>query len=417
MRILIHGINYAPDEIGIPKYTSEMAEWFAASGHEIRVITAPPYYPAWRIPQSYTGFRWRTDTLMGVRVTRCPIYVPAKQTGLRRLFHLLSFAVTSLPPALGIGISWRPDIVIGIAPALASAPIAWLCARLSGGKAWLHIQDFELDASYEMGLLSGGFTRRIAEAIERWILKRFDRVSTISPSMIRRLGRKGVSETAVRELRNWVDLATIKPTTETSPFREEWNIGPDDIMCLYSGNIGKKQGIEIIAGAARQLAAHENIKFVVCGQGAGLREFSKLAGTCSNLALKPLQPQDKLNALLNAADIHLLPQKAGAADIVLPSKLTGMLASGRPIVATASPDTDLAKEIAGAGLVSTPEDPDAFAQALLTLAQDSALRTTMGKVARQRAIENWDQTNILESAENDLTELCARSASGPRGML
>lgn len=401
MRILIHGINYAPDEIGIPKYTTEMAEWFAARGHQVRVVTAPPYYPAWQVPSGYKRLRKWRETLNNVGIVRVPIYVPTNPTGLKRLLHLTSFAITSALPAVLIATFWRPDVVMGIAPALTSAPATWLAARLGGSAAWLHIQDFELDAAFEMGLLRGEKSRGIAETIERWILRRFDRVSTISQKMMEGLERKGVNPKSIRELRNWVDVDAIQPMSEPSSFRAEWKASTDDIICLYSGNIANKQGLEIIIDAADHLAEQKHVRFVVCGQGSGHAAFTAQAQSRHNITMLPLQPFEQLNALLNAADIHMLPQKAGAADLVLPSKLTGMLASGRPVVATAEDGSGLASEVDGCGITTPPEDARAFSNAIQKLAATPALRDTLGKAARTAALARLDVNAILARAESE----------------
>ena len=108
MRILVVGINYAPDLIGVAKYNTELCEALVAFGHEVRVVTAPPYYPEWKIPRTYQGWRYRHETLNGVSITRSPIYVPGKPTGARRLIHHASFALTCLWPVVSTSLRWRP---------------------------------------------------------------------------------------------------------------------------------------------------------------------------------------------------------------------------------------------------------------------------------------------------------------------
>ncbi|MEQ8747384.1 WcaI family glycosyltransferase [Pyruvatibacter sp.] len=399
MRILIHGINYAPDEIGIPKYTSEMARWLAARGHDIRVVTAPPYYPEWKIRAGYTASEYVRDAEDRIRILRCPIYVPANPSGPNRLLHLASFALTSAIPLAWIAARWRPHLVIGIAPALAAAPATWGAARLGGAVAWLHVQDFELDAAFELGLLSHGSLRRTAKWIERRILKRFDHVSTISAKMAELLEKKGVAPQNIHELRNWVDVTSIHPLTTPSPYRAQWNASENDIICLYSGNIANKQGMEVIIDAARLLAHRTDIRFVICGNGSGRDTFAQAARTHPNISLLPLQPLGKLNDLLGAADIHMLPQKAGATDLVLPSKLTGMLASGRPVVATAAPGSGLATEIEDCGVATAPGDAQAFAIALEKLADDGLQREMLGRKAHAAAMFRLDMNAILLAAE------------------
>src|SRR6266481_5846474 len=132
MRLLIYGLNHAPEPTGIGRYTGEMAAWLAARGHDLRVIAAPPYYPAWRVVAGHSGWRWRRERRDGALVFRCPLYVPPRPRGATRLLHLASFAVSSLPVALVEAIAWRPELVFAVAPALASAPGALLAARLAG---------------------------------------------------------------------------------------------------------------------------------------------------------------------------------------------------------------------------------------------------------------------------------------------
>jgi len=143
------------------------------------------------------------------------------------------------------------------------------------------------------------------------------------------------------------------------------------VVALYSGNMGEKQGLEIVVEAARILESDApNIRFVLCGEGAAKVRMQALAADLSNVLWLPLQPLARLNELLNFVDIHLLPQRADAADLVMPSKLTGMLASGRPVLATAHAGTELAGVVAGCGVVVEPGNVQAFVDALRQLAAD-----------------------------------------------
>src|SRR6185437_6951691 len=170
LRILLHGINYSPELTGIGKYSGEMAEWLAARGHGVRVVTAPPYYPAWRVRRDYRAWSYKTEpgTMPdGVRVYRCPVYVPRRPSGRTRLLHLGSFMLSSLPIMLS-QTHWRPDVVLTVEPTLMSSVAGLMAARMAEAVAWLHIQDFEVDAAYVLGLLaSEGYGRRVAEMIER----------------------------------------------------------------------------------------------------------------------------------------------------------------------------------------------------------------------------------------------------------
>lgn len=402
MKILIHGINYAPEMTGIGKYTGEMAEWLAAQGHEVRVVTAPPYYPQWQVAQGYSATRYVKHSLAGVTVYRCPLWVPAKISGLKRILHLNSFALSSLPVMLAQAF-WRPDVVWVAAPALASAPNAWLTARLSGAQCVVHIQDYEVDAAFQLGLLKNPLLRRFALWAERVLLRRFDVVSTISGRMVALAKAKGVDETKLCFFPNWVKLPPASIVGRRSTYRDQLGIADHQLVALYSGNMGAKQGLEVLAETARLLKAQPEIQFVFCGQGAGRAGLETLCADLPNVRFLDLQPIERLADFLALADVHLLPQKADAADLVMPSKLTGMLASGRAVVATAMPETELASVVQHCGLVVPPENPTEMARAIKQLAADPGLRAQYGAAGREYAEANLDQQQVLARYFNRFT--------------
>lgn len=408
MKLLLYGINFAPELTGIGKYTSEMAQWLAAQGHEVRVVTAPPYYPAWAVWQGYSAKRYTREHWHGVEVIRAPLWVPRKPNGLRRLLHLASFALCSLPSLLGQW-RWRPDVVWVVAPAFACAPAALALARLCGARAWLHIQDFEVDAAFELGLLKGARLRAWVSRVERWLLRRFDRVSTISRRMLERAGSKGVAASRLVHLPNWVDISAIRPLAEASAYRAELGIAPDAVVALYSGNMGAKQGLEVLAELAARFRHQPMVQFVYCGEGMGREALMQACADLPNVRFLDLQPAQRLSELLGLADIHLLPQRADAADLVMPSKLTGMLSSGRPVVAGARPDTELGQVVAACGRLATPDDAASFAAAVEELAAQPALRQELGRRARALAEEVLARDPVLRQFEAELQDCAARA--------
>lgn len=395
MRILVLGLNHAPEPVGIGPYTAGMVAALAAAGHQVRLVTANPYYPGWRVDPADARPFYRREQEGGVEVRRCPLYVPRDPSGARRIAHHLSFALAALVPMLAAAVRFRPDLVLTIAPSLLSVPLARLAAWLAQARLWIHVQDFEVEAAFATGLLNGaGCTARLAHRFERASLGSAQMVSSISPQMCRRLEQKGVSPGRVTEFRNWADTDRVTPTAHASGYRSEWGLGNRHVA-LYAGNIGNKQGIEILVEVARRLVAREDIVFVVCGEGPNRAQLEARAAGLSNLQFRPLQPAEQMGALLGLASVHLLPQCAGAADLVLPSKLGNMLASGRPIVATAAPDTGIAQEVAGCGLVTPPGDAAAMAGAIVSLIDDGQRATTMGAAGRQRAEARWSRSTIL----------------------
>ena len=400
-----------------------MARWLAARGHEVDVITAPPYYPEWRLA---AGFRNRYQTekpLANLTIHRCPLYIPATHSGLRRVLHLSSFAMSSVGPIV-LAATRQPDIIFTVEPTFFAAPVALLAASLAGAPAWLHVQDFEVDAAFDLGLLpAGGLLQRFALGLERWFTCRFDRVSSISARMVKRAIAKGVPPSRATLFPNWVDPDTIVPVCPSEPNVLGEQLGLEGkLVLLYSGNMGEKQGLDCLPPLARALVLTPRAHCVFCGDGAFRPELEALLAGLPNVTLLPLQPPDRFNDLLNLAAIHLLPQKADVADLVMPSKLTGMLASGRPVLAMASPGTQVAQVVSGVsetgdrlhppcGLVTASGDLDALIEAARTLLGDEALRRSLGRGARAYAVEHLGETQVLHRMEQQLVELVKQQGS------
>jgi colanic acid biosynthesis glycosyl transferase WcaI len=395
MKVLVYSVNFAPELTGIGKYSGEMAAWLAARGHQVRAVVAPPYYPSWEVARGYRWPPYRREQWKNVQVWRAPLWVPRAPGGRTRVLHLLSFAIASFPVMLA-QVLWHPDVVITIAPAFLCTPTALLTARLCGARAWLHMQDFEADIAFRMNLLRGEWLKRVIFRMERLILRRFDSVSSISGRMVQLLLEKGVAPERVRFFPNWVDLEHIRPTAAFDSYRAQLGIGLNAFVVLFSGSLGGKQGLTIIPATAARLKSRTDIVFVICGEGVMKPELESACTELANTRFIPLQPFNRLGDLLCMADIHLLPQSPGAEDLVLPSKLSGMLASGRPVIATCQVGTELDAIVSTCGLVVAPEDSVELAEAVCRLADDEPLRTRLGQAARAYAETHFEQEAVLK---------------------
>ncbi len=475
MRLLIHGLNFAPELVGVGKYTGEMAEWLAARGHDVRVVTAPPFNPKWKVAGGFSPWRYsreerfcrrqqpaevpqlvaaaapsggrrsfepdwyepglpepdfgasdllasafagpsrRSDQPLdlscaaaGGRLTvfRCPLWVPREPSTGKRIVHLASFALASFPVMLR-QTARPPEVVLVVEPTLFSLPAAWLTGRLCGAKTWLHVQDFEADAGFELGLMKSAGIRLAVGWVEGKLMSGFGRVSTISRKMQARLAQKGVALPACLLFPNWVDTHAIFPLFRPSRLRKELGIPASHTVALYAGTMARKQGLDVLGEAARRLAGRADLRFVFCGEGPGQRLLRNSTHQMASVQWLPLQPAERLNELLNLADIHLLPQRADAADLVMPSKLAGMLASGRPVVATARAATELARVIGGQGtgsrgIVVEPGEAGSFAAAIEELADHPDLRAILGRNARAYARAELEKRIVLANFESDL---------------
>jgi colanic acid biosynthesis glycosyl transferase WcaI len=416
MKILVYGINYSPELIGIGKYTGEMVEWLGASRHECRVITTPPYYPVWKIFHGYSGWHYRKEVINCIAVYRCPIWVPKKLTTIKRIIHLLSFTFSSCPILFLQIFFWRPDLVICIAPSFFAAPLAVFFSKLAGVKSWLHFQDFEICAMFGSGMASRMKKfNKLAHAIQRLITRRFDRVSSISHTMCARADQRGINERRVIFFPNWVDTKLIFPNIHDEYFRKKWKIRPTTKVVLYSGNMGEKQGLENIINVAFLLRQHQDILFIIVGDGACKKDLIHRAEEkkLTNLRFCPLQPMRCLPSLLRMADIHLVIQKSGVSDKLLPSKLTAILSVGGYTIVTAHKDTELGKIIMDNPGVATLIKPDnifLLSSAIIRLVDElDKKKSRVNNCARKYATENLSKKAILKRFEQEMISLLRKN--------
>lgn len=307
--------------------------------------------------------------------------------------------------------------MLAVAPSLLSAAFVAMIARFIGARSWLHLQDFEVDAAFDLGLLGNRRLKKLMLYVEGRILKSFDRVSTISPQMLRRLENKGLDPKKLREVRNWTDTKANGPYQGATAFRRNLDFGVHHFVGLYSGTMSNKQGLDLLVDTAKILErSHPSIQFVLCGEGPYKTELMRLASSLTNIHFLHLQPVERLGELLSTADFHLIPQKAAMADLVLPSKLGGILASGRPVIVMASKGTALANEVEDVGLIVSPGDTLSLVAAICALDDDRSLGPKLGDRARSRALERWDRSAIVKNWIREiLTLVCPPHESDDMG--
>ncbi|OOB88257.1 colanic acid biosynthesis glycosyltransferase WcaI [Leclercia adecarboxylata] len=405
MKILVYGINYSPELTGIGKYTGEMVEWMARQGHEVRVITAPPYYPEWQVGKHYSSWRYRREE-GAATVWRCPLYVPKQPSTLKRLIHLGSFALSSFFPLMAQR-RWKPDRIIGVVPTLFCTPGMRLLGKLSGARTLLHIQDYEVDAMLGLGMAGkgkGGKVARLASAFERNGLHNVDYVSTISRSMMNKAQEKGVAAEKVIFFPNWSEVARFRDVTpaDVAALRAQLGLAEAHKIVLYSGNIGEKQGLENVIDAAAALS-DKPWQFVIVGQGGGKARLEKMARErgLQNIQFFPLQSYDALPALLKMADCHLVVQKRGAADAVLPSKLTNILAVGGNAVITAEAHTELGQLCTSLPGIAVCVEPESV-PALVAGIEQALTMPKENTVARDYAERTIEKENVLSQFIADI---------------
>lgn len=412
MKILVFGINYYPELTGIGKYTAEMCSWLAAHHHHVEVITGMPYYPHWQVQQQYRSKWWHTENISGVKVHRCPLYVPKKVSGAKRMVHEFSFLLSSKVYWIKALFS-KYDVVLCICPPFHLGLMGWLYKALKGTPVIYHIQDLQVDAARNLGILKSELLLNILEKCERFILTRMTRISSISEGMKVNILKKGVDEKKYISLPNWVDTAFIQPLPKELSLKEQLGYKPNDRIVLYSGNMGEKQGLEMVLEAAVLLKEERSIHFLFVGEGASKQRMQEFAvqKQLTNIQFLSLLPYHQLPQLLAVADIHLVIQKQLASDLMLPSKLLGILSCGGLALVTATEGTSLYKIIVdnNAGMIIPPEETPSLVNAIRhNIFNDN---DTIKQNARKYALNNLNINKILQKFEVELLDLIGKKVN------
>lgn len=403
-RILLVGINFSPELTGIGKYSGEMVNWLADNGNECTVVTTFPYYPTWSIQTPYTGKFYKRELIKdgNVEVIRCPIYVPEKPSGSKRILHDASFFFSSFLVIFMLLFKKRHDYIFCIAPPFHIGFLGLFYRFFKGGELIYHIQDLQIEAARDLKIIKSESVFKIMFKLEHLILRFTDHLSTISIGMIEKLKVKIARD--IMLFPNWVDTDMFSPITARNFLKENWGYSPEDKVICYSGSIGEKQGLESLIKIAKQTEHQSHIKYVICGNGpyrAKLMEMAAEQGL-ANMRFMDLQPMETFNSFLNMIDVHLVLQKKSACDLMLPSKLTTIWSSGGLALVTAQKGTTLHTAIKkhDMGVVIDCEDDDLLKQNIIyCCSKDFSYETSN---ARDYAISHLSSATILRKMMTDL---------------
>jgi colanic acid biosynthesis glycosyl transferase WcaI len=367
-KILLIGGNYYPELTGIGRYNGEMMDWLAENGYDCTVVTTYPYYPQWKITDEYRKKAWwYTREKKGtINVHRCPHYVPGKPGGIKRMMLDLTFTISGFFKVLQIACGPKRDIVMVVTPPFVPGFLAVLYKWLRGAKMVYHVQDLQIEAARDLQMVRSKTMIKMMFALEKFFLRRSDHLSSISTGMVRKMKEKTGRHTVL--FPNWSDTSKFHPIPPLG-LKTEFGFNETDKVVLYSGAIGEKQGLDIILNVAGRLKNISSLKFVICGTGPYKANLEQSAADMklNNILFMPLQPAEALTRFLNMADIHLVVQKADASDLVMPSKLTNILAVGGLAIVTANPGNSLFDEvnIHQIALLSDAENPEMLSETIL----------------------------------------------------
>ncbi|MER6053420.1 glycosyltransferase [Streptomyces sp. NPDC001793] len=373
--VLVVSTNYAPEHTGIGPYATQIAEHLAASGADTHVLAGMPHYPAWRVAQEYRG-RWRLrERRGGVTVHRRRHTVPSRQTAAHRALYeatVLAHGLLAPPPV-------RPDVVLTQMPTLAGAVLGGRLARRAGVPHVVVVQDLMGAAAAQSGIRGGGGAAAPAAAVEARVLRAADAVGVVHESFVDRVVATGVPRSRVHVVPNWTHVRAPRGDRERTRARLGWRA--DETVLLHAGNMGLKQGLEVLVETAR-LAEQEAdpLRVVLMGDGNQRAHMRRLAAGIRTFSLLPPAPAGEFPEVLAAADILVVTQRASVLDMSLPSKLTSYFMTGRPVIASVAAQGGTAQEVrrSGAGTLVPPEDPEALLAEVRALAADPERAARLG---------------------------------------
>jgi colanic acid biosynthesis glycosyl transferase WcaI len=406
-RILIVGINYAPEHTGIAPYTTGMAEHLAEDGNEVLVLTGLPHYPQWEVPEAFRCFRRTTEQHDNVAVRRLRHYVPRTQSAAKRAAYEASFGAHVLSQRL----PWTPDVVIAVIPSLFGAAAAAKLAKRRGAPLAVVVQDLMGKAALQSGIAGGGRVAKATAALEGRVLRSAESVAVISDAFRDAVREYGVPDERITHMPNWSHVKA--PRDNRAEVRRRMGWRDDDVIALHAGNMGLKQDLGNVVEAARLAEAKApHVRFVLMGDGSQRDTLAAQAEDVRNCQILAPAHSDDFMDILAGADVLLVNERRGIREMSLPSKLTTYLAAGRPVIAATEESGATAREVnrSQCGVVVSPGEPAALLDGVLALAIDPNLSGELGWRGRAHAAEHLSPMAARQRARGLVMDLGVRAS-------
>ncbi|MEL0284772.1 MAG: glycosyltransferase family 4 protein, partial [Ilumatobacter sp.] len=360
MRIVVICPHFAPDTAPTGTVMTRIVAELADRGHELHVVTSLPWYREHAVEEGWTGRLVRRQTTDWGSISRIhPFPAADKANLLRRAIAFIAFSIIAVPVALTAG--GRPrrvDAVLAMSPPLTLGGVGALVARLRSGRAVFNIQDVFPDAAVRTGAITNRRVIAAAERLERLTYRLSDTVTVLSEDLRDNVSAKMPAERRddVAVIANFVDTDLITPGPRDNAYRREHDLS--GTVAMYAGNVGFSQSLDTVIEAARQL---DDITFVINGDGAARERLERQADGLPNVRFVGYQAPDRLAEVLAAADIHLVPLRAGLGSVSVPSKTYTALAAARPVIAAVDPGTAIDRLVTdtACGICVAPDDTEA----------------------------------------------------------
>ncbi len=414
MNLLVLCPHFAPDLAPTGEVMSQITEQLVARGHRVHVVTSLPWYVHHAIEPGWEGPPVRHEDTEWGRITRVHPFPTDKRNIPARALGFAGF--TGLGGLAALLSRSRPEAVLAMSPPLTLGAAGWVAARAHRVPFVFNIQDVFPDVAVELGAITDRRVISVASWLERETYLRADAVTVLSDDLrdnvaAKIAGHRGAAgdPAKVRVIPNFIDTDWIRPGPRENDYRREHGLTGKRVV-MYAGNVGFSQSLDLVLAAAAHLAHDPDVVFVINGGGSARPGLEAAATGLPNVRFVDMAPKSRLPEVVAAADVHVVPLKAGLARSSVPSKLYTILAAGRPVVASVDPGTEVARtvETAGAGLAVPPDDAEAFSKAVARLVQSPDDARAMGEAGRT-FVERWaSPAAVAEAYEALFGELAAR---------
>jgi colanic acid biosynthesis glycosyl transferase WcaI len=387
-KVLLLTLVFAPDGVSTSVLMTELALELRKFGHDISVLTTTPHYnldaearSRQSLVRRWGGLLYRSEC-QGIPVYHASIPVKGNRVGARLLDYARFHAISTLA---GLTLTEQPDVILVPSPPLTIGLSAWALSLSHRTPFIYNVQEIYPDVAVSLGVLKNRRVIRAMESLERFVYARASVVTVISEWFRQRLLSKGVPPEKLRVIPNFVDLDFMQSGSRHNDFSVAHGLD-DQFVVLYAGNIGLTQGLETVLEAARCLNHLSGLRFVIVGDGTRRDWLEKQLEKehRANVTLLPYQPRSFVPQIYASSDICLVPLKRGTAQETFPSKIYTIMAAGRPVVASADPDSELAWVVqeADCGWAVPPDDPVSLAVALEEAYHDRSELTKRGQNGR-----------------------------------
>lgn len=393
MRILSLTAYFPPEAYSSSYLGTDRNAAFTKAGHEVVIYTPTPTRGiSDEVRQEYKKRRHETMYDGKMVVHRFSLMGERKNPILRAMRYTISCIKQLYFGIFGKDARKCDVMFISSTPPIQGA-MAALIKKLRGIPYIYNLQDIFPDSLVGTGMThKGSILWKIGRIIENFTYRNAEKIIVISEDFKQNLLEKGVPESKIEVIYNWVDEKAVVPIKkEDNTLYEELGISRDKFNIVYAGNFGHAQNIEVILKAAEKLQSHTDIRFLLFGTGGLKEEFMEVAHKMKlgNVDFYPLQPYDKVSNVYSLADVGIVSCKKGIGKGAMPSKTWSILSAATAVVANYDKGTDIEKILTDnkIGLFSDADDVDAFAEAIMTLYNDRSLCEDMGRRGRQ-FIEN-----------------------------